>query len=187
MMEIVDLYYILTNTCCAIKLHCTVNTDSRKGAHAICTVESLLHWLIKTHCFLSREGFSDCTLMVIKVATRCGKKAKLVESRSGWQEASTTFFEQTNFHLLEDLFQKEEADKWGRGIARYWGWMIPDGKKCKTGQNSRRARWRCRRIQTTRQLNFPDPNKVVRIDAKTGLQDHIFESKCNQMSNKWVL
>ena len=53
-----------------------------------------------------------------------------------------------------------------RGIARYWGWMIPDGKKCKTGQNGRRARWRCIGIQTTRQLNFPDPNKVVRINAK---------------------
>ena len=152
----------MTNTYCAFEEHCTVNTDNRNKANAICTVEALLHWLIKTHCFLSREGFSDCTLMVIKVATRCGKKAKLVESRSGWQEASTTFFEQTNFHLRRSFCKRERLINEEGALHDIGdGWSQTEGgKKCKTGQNSsRRARWRCRRIQTTRQLNFPDPNK----------------------------
>ena len=111
----------MTNTYCAFEEHCTVNTDNRNKAHAICTVESLLHWLIKTHCFLSREGFSDCTLMVIKVATRCGKEPN--------RHLGCT--------LLQNQFNFREVFRFinEKGGSRCRISRMDDSRRCKTEEN----------------------------------------------------
>ena len=101
----------------------------------------------KAHCFLSRRGFS-CTLMVIKVATRCGKEPN---RHLGCTLLQNQFYFREVFRLINE-----------KGGSRCRISRMDDSRRCKTEENKekqgkktdiRHARW-CSGIQTTLHLDL---------------------------------
>ena len=75
--------------------------------------------------------------------------------------------EQTNFHLRRSFCKTERLINEEKGHCTILGMDDPRRKKVQNRAEQQQTRQvEMQKNPTTRQLNFPEPNKIVRINAK---------------------